>query len=145
MKKIAFITICLTLMSLSIAAWQPLGANQPSLSQTGDGLTHHPEQALAPASVVQSAAGSCRLITFEGVGNNEEIPPIEGITTPLWLGLIDADDGGTGDFANEPSPSTVAYWFDEDESTEREILFDPPVSQVSLFYASFVETELNRL
>ncbi len=32
--------------------------------------------------------------------------------SPATLGLIDSDAGGTGNFANEPSPNTILFWLD---------------------------------
>lgn len=55
-------------------------------------------------------------ITFEGAGNSNAIPQIDvgftKVSSPGWLSLVDADAGGSGNFANEPSPSTIAFWLD---------------------------------
>ncbi len=116
MKKILFLTLCI--FAIILLRWQ----------QTNAKPLHIPDSVKTEA---------CQLITFEGIANNAPIPPIDGVTTPQWLALIDSDAGGTGQFANEPSASTVAYWFDDENSTEREILLEPPVNRLSLYYASF--------
>ncbi len=72
------------------------------------------------------AQASPIVITFEGLQNNESINsfynggtggsgssggPNYGIVfTSDSLALIDEDNGGSGNFANEPSPNTVAYF-----------------------------------
>jgi hypothetical protein len=71
-------------------------------------------------------AGAVVVMDFEGLQNNEQIlnfyngglggngsgpGPNFGVTYGAdALALIDADAGGTGNFANEPSPSTTAYF-----------------------------------
>lgn len=84
---------------------------------------------------------SCTLISYEGLGDNTPIPVFDGITSPGWLSLIDVDAGGSGNFANEPSPSTTAYWLGGNSSS-RDINFEEPVAKVSFFYASFVNVSL---
>lgn len=64
-------------------------------------------------------------LTFEGVGNNAQILDFynggtdsqgnSGVNYGVRfgsnaLGLVDADAGGTGNFANEPTPSTTMYF-----------------------------------
>jgi hypothetical protein len=84
--------------------------------------------------VVSAAAGavllvpsvvSAQVLTFEGLQNNEEILDFyNGGTGSLGsagtnygiqftngaLALIDADDGGSGNYENNPSGSTIAYF-----------------------------------
>lgn len=65
------------------------------------------------------------VLTFEGIGNNASINDFynggtdsDGNSGPDYginfssdsLGLIDAEAGGTGNFAHEPSPDTAAYF-----------------------------------
>jgi hypothetical protein len=59
------------------------------------------------------------LLTFEGVGNSVAVGNFYNGGTggnlgiafgPTALGLVDSDVGGSGNFANEPSPSTVLYF-----------------------------------
>ncbi|MEK3856866.1 HYR domain-containing protein, partial [Cytobacillus sp. FSL H8-0458] len=79
----------------------------------------------------------CPIITFEGVGDLNSVPNMNlGFTEvffPGWLGLVDSDAGGSGNFENEPSPSTTAFWLD---GPFKEILFNQPISSLSLFYSS---------
>lgn len=62
--------------------------------------------------VLQDLGGGCYLIDFEGVGNLEEVGTVPGPSHETqfgysWLGAIDQDAGGSGYFANEPSPNTA--------------------------------------
>ena len=87
---------------------------------------------------------SCTTITFEGVGNTSGIPDFDGISSPGWLGLIDEDAGGSGNFAFEPSPQTIAFWLGG-AAGSRDIVFQKPVSKVEFFYSSFVTVRLEAL
>jgi hypothetical protein len=89
-------------------------------------MRHHSLVAgLAIAALLLAApeAGAL-LIDFEGLQNNEEIqnfydggagslgsvgPDFNIVFGPGGTGIIDADAGGTGNFANEPSPDTILY------------------------------------
>jgi hypothetical protein len=81
----------------------------------------------------------CKSLNFEGLGNVQQIPPINGVTSPEWLSIIDEDAGGTGNFAFEPSPSTIAFWLGgaTGDPGFRDLIFDQPASEVSLYYSSF--------
>lgn len=74
---------------------------------------------------MQQANAVVTSLTFEGLQNNEQILDFyNGGTGSLGssgpnlgvgfgstaLALIDTDAGGSGNFANEPSPDTVAFW-----------------------------------
>jgi hypothetical protein len=79
-------------------------------------------------------------VTFEGGGNAAPIHPPTGLIPGSgmrfpggWLTLIDSDAGGSGNFANEPSPQTVAFWSSGSTQT---VTFDQAVCDVSLFYSS---------
>ncbi|MCC6853773.1 MAG: hypothetical protein IT502_15830 [Rubrivivax sp.] len=91
---------------------------------------------VGPMAATIEDGRSCTTIDFEGVGNLAPIPVIEGISTPNWLGIIDEDAGGSGNFANEPSPSTVAFWLGGDPTT-RNIVFENPASKVEFYYSSW--------
>lgn len=84
---------------------------------------------------------SCTTITFEGVGNLSGIPDFDGISSPGWLGIIDADAGGSGNFAFEPSPETIAFWLGGAPGS-RDIVFTTPVAKVEFLYSSFVTVQL---
>jgi hypothetical protein len=71
-----------------------------------------------------SAQATVIVLDFEGVGNNAAVNNFYnggtdelgnsgtdyGINFSSGLGLIDADNGGDGNFANEPSSDTVLYF-----------------------------------
>lgn len=90
----------------------------------------------------------CATITFEGGGDITLMPDINvGFTTvsfPSWLTLRSSSAGGSGNFSNEPSPHTVAFWLQSQnvDDTKREILFSYPVNNVEFFYASTVLVKL---
>ena len=74
----------------------------------------------------KSRSGGIIVLDFEGLGNNDPIKDFYngglsgqgnsgvnyGIEFGTALGKIDADAGGNGNFANEPSPSTVMFFLD---------------------------------
>jgi hypothetical protein len=90
-----------------------------------------------PANMQPSGTAGCNLITFEGIGDNAVIGVIPGPVTVTfgasWLGLIDVDAGGTGNFANEPSPSTIAYFLDTNDIN---ISLSPSVQYLEFFYTA---------
>ena len=120
-----------------------LSANTPSLLEA-QRLTPvaatQPRTTDAAAISTDEPGKECVTIDFEGVGNNSTIPEFDGITSPGWLGIIDADNGGSGNIAFEPSPSTIAYWLYGD--TWRNINFAEPVSEVKFYYASYPAVNL---
>jgi hypothetical protein len=77
------------------------------------------------AAFLWTSAAGAFVLNFEGLQNQEAIQNFyNGGTGSMGssgtnygvafgggaLGLIDADAGGTGNFANEPTPSTIAFW-----------------------------------
>lgn len=84
---------------------------------------------LMGAAVLQlaSSANAQKLLTFEGVGNGAAVngfyaggtdslgnagPNLGVEFAGATLGLVDEDAGGSGNFANEPSPSTIVFFTD---------------------------------
>jgi hypothetical protein len=62
-----------------------------------------------------SPAAATTTLTFEGIPNNAPVGAFYGpdyVFSPATLALIDADSGGSGNFANEPSPNTVMFFLD---------------------------------
>lgn len=125
----------LILVSLALVALPSFAADQPGLSSDatrgeGGGTTS-----------IFLKDDNCALIDFEGIGNNVPIGAIAGPVTVTfgasWLGLIDADDGGTGNFANEPSSFTAAYFLD---TADISIALNPPVQFVSFFYSASLQS-----
>ncbi|GIM28040.1 hypothetical protein CPJCM30710_07060 [Clostridium polyendosporum] len=79
---------------------------------------------------------NCAKITFEGGGQQTPIPDVDvGFSTVQFPGWITLN---SGNYFNEPSPVTIAYWVSEWRYHDnfREIIFSEPVSSVELFYAS---------
>jgi len=68
---------------------------------------------LAIAARAQECDGGCARSSFEGLGDVVPVGTLAGPTTvafgPSWFALVDSDDGGSGSFANEPSPSTIVF------------------------------------
>lgn len=79
------------------------------------------------ATPVVASANGIIVLDFEGIGNEAPVGDYYngagpanknfGVSfSPATLALIDADAGGTGNFANEPSPSTVMFFLDANEA-----------------------------
>jgi len=76
----------------------------------------------AGLSMLLSAAQAAPIVlNFEGVGNNNPVGNFynggSGTNygasfSPATLAIVDADAGGGGNFANEPSPNTVMFFLD---------------------------------
>jgi hypothetical protein len=105
--------------------------------------------------VVASANGII-VLDFEGVGDFAAVNDFYnggtdsqgnsgtnyGVTfSPATLGLIDADAGGGGNFANEPSPDTVMFFLDSNDAILTFAAgFD---TGFSFFYSSSVVTTVD--
>jgi len=81
--------------------------------------------AFASLSAPLVASSAVIVLTFEGVGDlnavgefyNGDGGPNYGVSfSPETLALVDSDVGGNGNFANEPSPSTVMFFLEADEA-----------------------------
>lgn len=77
--------------------------------------------ALAAALTVGSVSAAPIVLTFEGIGNLNPVANFYnggggtnyGVSfSQATLAIIDADAGGSGNIANEPSPSTVMFFLD---------------------------------
>ncbi|GGE16275.1 hypothetical protein GCM10011529_23330 [Polymorphobacter glacialis] len=70
----------------------------------------------AAALAMGASAASAAVITldFEGIGNQNPVGNFyagQGIVFSAdTLALVDADDGGSGNFGNEPSPNTIMFF-----------------------------------
>ena len=78
----------------------------------------------------ENGSRSTIVLDFEGLGNDDYINDFYnggtrsqgfsgtnyGVAFGVAKGLIDADAGGTGNIANEPSPSTVMFFLDENQA-----------------------------
>jgi hypothetical protein len=61
------------------------------------------------------ASAAVTVLTFEGIGNLNPVGNFyapEYTFSPATLALVDADAGGSGNFANEPSPNTIMFFQD---------------------------------
>lgn len=69
--------------------------------------------AITLLSMVCAGPAYAQVLTFEGIPSNT---PIGNFYAPDYvfsssaLAIVDLDAGGTGNFANEPSPSTILYF-----------------------------------
>ncbi len=79
----------------------------------------------------------CQLIDFEGLADGAPVGTVRGDPDvsfgPAWLALIDADAGGTGNFANEPSADTTAAFL---SPLPDPIDFSAPVTEVHVWYSA---------
>jgi hypothetical protein len=102
---------------------------------------------LAVAALVTLASRADAMpitLTFEGLDNLEMVGDFYnggaggdfGITfSETARGIVDRDNGGTGNFANEPSPDTVMFFDEGDFSTTMNVL-DGFSSSFSFLYTS---------
>jgi hypothetical protein len=125
---------CFLLMALTAMTTLPaLAAETEGLSST----TTINRSDNSGQSEVISLDDNCNLITFEGMGNDEPIGMVAGPVNVTfgasWLSLIDGDDGGSGNFANEPSSFTAAYFLDTEDIS---ITLDPPVQFLEFWYVA---------
>ena len=72
---------------------------------------------LAALSMVLASPASAAIttLTFEGVGDQNAVGAFYGpdyVFSPATLALVDADAGGSGNFANEPSGDTIMFFLD---------------------------------
>jgi hypothetical protein len=91
-----------------------------------------------------NSGNSCSLITFEGLGDLAAIPSFYGVNLPDWLSIIEHGAGGSGNFASEPSPVTIAFWL-TGEPTFQSIQIPNGASQISLYYSSYYAITLTAL
>ena len=122
--------------------------------QCDDGNTN-PGDSCSPICTLEGGV----TLTFEGLGNVEAIGdyyagglggdgsgpgPNHGITFGASaLSIIDSDDGGTGNFGNEPSPSTVLFWLSGSGVTMN--VADGFTDGLSVWYASPFESGVIRV
>lgn len=100
-------------------------------------------------SISRDSLRTVSSITFEGFAQRQDLTRtwIAGARFEGWQTLIDFDETGEdgGMFANEPTPSTIAYWVctgppdavDKcEEDYARDVVFRRPVSKVFFFYTA---------
>jgi len=80
--------------------------------------------AIVALSAPMVASSAAITLTFEGVGDLNAVGefynggggPNYGVSfSPDAIALVDADAGGSGNFANEPSPSTVMFFLEAED------------------------------
>ncbi|MEP7027683.1 MAG: hypothetical protein ABI960_03720 [Candidatus Eisenbacteria bacterium] len=107
------------------------------LNPTPNPVTEAPVRKINPSGVPED----CSLIGFEGVGNTNPVGTYVGPVTVTfgtsWLGVVDFDAGGVGNFANEPSPSTAASFLDQNDIG---ITLSPPVRFVQFQYTAAAQS-----
>ena len=112
MKKLSILVGALFMTSLAFA-------QAPTIHDPNAKVTVTPEQIAAWGAASQQGAGSTIVLDFEGCANSAPIGnyynggggPNHGVYFDgNTLGLIDGDAGGSGNFANEPTPSTVMFF-----------------------------------
>lgn len=75
--------------------------------------------AAGAALVAAPATAAVTVLTFEGIGNLNPVGAFyapDYIFSPATLAIVDADAGGSGNFANEPSPNTIMFFLDADNA-----------------------------
>lgn len=90
-----------------------------------------------PSPSLKASRSAWTTIDFESVSDMDPVE-VQGIATFAWLwhGALDSDKGGSGGFANEPSPDTVAMlWDDPYAAYQTRISFQNPVEAVIFEYA----------
>jgi hypothetical protein len=117
----------LTIFLSFLFAITTISKAQESLSVPNVRSITKPEQISKPATKFQRASNNIIFLDFEGLSNNDPINDFYngglsgkgntgsdyGVQFSLALGKIDADaPGGNGNFANEPSPSTIMFFLD---------------------------------
>lgn len=116
------------------ALCSPAWAQSPGISSDTSGPNGSP--ANPDGAVTRGNGTDCTFVDFEGVGNDQPVGTVSGVPEVTfgasWLGLIDEDAGGSGNFANEPSPDTVTYFL----SSVDPIDFDTGVQYVELYYSA---------
>lgn len=101
--------------------------------------TEIPPASLTTSKAIETSsvgAQNCTFIDFEGISNLAQIGVITGnpnVTFNFsWRGLIDSEAGGSGNFSNEPSPDTTAFFL----QSVGPIDFDTGVQFMEVFYVA---------
>lgn len=72
---------------------------------------------VAVVALAMSGPASAAVVTlnFEGIANSSPVGNFyapDYVFSPATLALVDSDSGGSGNFANEPSPNTIMFFLD---------------------------------
>lgn len=119
MKKLTFFIALMFAASLVFA-------QAPTIHNPNAKVTVTNEQIKAWGAASQKSPSSTVFLDFEGLGNSVPVGnyynggggPNYGVYfSDNTLALIDADAGGSGNFANEPSPSTIMFFLTGSSAT----------------------------
>ena len=75
--------------------------------------------AIAAATFAVPASAAVVTLDFEGIGDNNPVGSFyapDFVFSPATLALVDEDNGGNGNFANEPAPNTIMFFLDADNA-----------------------------
>jgi len=99
------------LLAATLAIVLVMGISTPAFGETISSGSGSPTPGTgAVATTSQTSSSTCVVIDFEGVGDLVPIGTIGDVTfSANGVGLVDLDAGGTGNFANEPSPDTIMF------------------------------------
>ena len=137
MSRVLRYTKYLVLFLIVLTLFTARAQTRPSLSNGSQapGVTRIAQAETSNSSMESTENGQrCTTVTFEGLADNARVPAIQGINFNGWLSLIDADAGGNGNFANEPTPETIMFWLGSDPS----IVLNNPASKIEFFYSTSV-------
>lgn len=100
--------------------------------------------ALAGALAAAPATAAVTVLDFEGIGSNQPVGNFyapDFTFSPDTLASVDLDAGGTGNFANEPSPNTTMYFLNSNNAIlNANYGFD---TGFSFFYSSAAAATVN--
>lgn len=89
-------------------------------------------------------ANAITVLTFEGITNSTPVGAFyapDYTFSPATLALVDADNGGGGNFANEPSANTIMYFLDASNAILN--VTNGFTSGFSFFYTSSTAATVN--
>ena len=99
---------------------------------------------LAASLFIAGPAAATTTLTFEGIPNNTPVGAFYGpdyVFSPSTLAIIDADAGGTGNFANEPSPNTIMFFTASNNAILN--VTNGFTGGFSFYYSSFTNASIN--
>lgn len=130
------LTIVAVLPRIASAQELPTISNASAAESVSTAQGVDAQSSMSTGSFIRSTEDGqqCITVTFEGLSNLGAVPAIEGINSPGWLSLIDEDAGGSGNFANEPTPQTIMFWLGNNPS----IVLDEPATKVEFYYSTAV-------
>jgi hypothetical protein len=98
----------------------------------------------ASALAFSTPAMAAEVLDFEGIASGTPVGNYYApnyVFSPATLALVDADSGGTGNFANEPSPNTVMFFLDANNAILNAV--NGFTTGFSFFYTSSTAATIN--